>query len=187
MLPKRLFSPKIVSTICLVNKSNFSITHIMMFVILKLSVKWHLLDGISFNKILMGWLIIVKSRSKTFSTTRVLFRTCFTWKKIHNIAGTTVQVIRLNATFSFGTERSKCFGSHNMFAYFGPSTSTWSATAFLLFKRCYFCSHKNVFQTFSSSNPIVEILWKTLPYSLSSVSSKCISDSKFLSFKNNGW
>ena len=39
ILPKRLSSPKIVYTICLVNEDNFSITHIMMLVILKVSVK----------------------------------------------------------------------------------------------------------------------------------------------------
>ena len=35
---------------------------------------------------------------------------------------TTIQVIDLNAIFSFGTERSKCFGSYNMLAYFVPTT-----------------------------------------------------------------
>ena len=91
ILPKRLSSPKIVYTLCFFNEGNFSIPHTMMFVILKVSVKWRLFDGIPFNEIPMGGLIIVKSRSKTFRTTFVLFRTCFAWKKIHNIVGTTVQ------------------------------------------------------------------------------------------------
>ena len=42
-------------------------------------------------------------------------------KKMHNIAPTTVQVIGLNAILSLGTERSKCFSSHRMFAYFAPN------------------------------------------------------------------
>ena len=127
ILPKRLSSPKIVHTICLINEGNFPITYTMMFVIFKMSMKWRLFDGIPFNETPMGWLVIVKSRSKTFSTTCVLFRACFSWKKIRNIAGTTVQVIGLNTIFSLCTERSKCFSSNNMFAYFTPSTSAWSA------------------------------------------------------------
>ena len=81
ILPKRLSSPKIVHTICLINEGNFPITYTMMFVIFKMSVKWRLFDGIPFNKIPMGWLVIVKSRSKTFSTPCVLFRAYFAWKK----------------------------------------------------------------------------------------------------------
>ena len=88
ILPKRLSSPKIVHTICLINEGNFPITYTMMFVIFKMSVKWRLFDGIPFNETPMGWLAIVKSRSKTFSTTCVFFRACFALKKIHNIAGT---------------------------------------------------------------------------------------------------
>ena len=160
--PKRVYSPKIVHTIYLINEGSFPITYTMTFVIFKMSVKWHLFDGIPFNDTPMGWLVIVKSRSKTFSTTCVLFRACFSWKKIHNIAGTTVQVIGLNTIFSLCTERSKCFSSNNMFAYFAPSTSAWSATAFLLFKGCYLRSHKNIFQTFCSSKPNYRNLLKDL-------------------------
>ena len=134
ILPKRLSSSKIVYILCLVNKSNFQITHTMMFAIFKVSEKWRLFDGIPFNEIPMSWLITVKSRSETFCTTCVLFRTCFAWKKVHNIVGTTVQIIVLYAIFSLGTKRSKFFSSHKMFAYFAPSTSSWSARAFLLFK-----------------------------------------------------
>ena len=150
-IAKRLSSPKIVCTLCLVNESNFPITYIMMLVILKVSVKWYFFNGIPFNETPMGWLLIVKSRLETFITNCVLFWTSFAWKKMHNIVGTTAQVIRLNAISSLGTERSKCFSSYNMFAYFAPSTSTWSARAFFLFKRCYLRSPKNIFQTFSSS------------------------------------
>ena len=39
------------------------------------------------------------------------------------IFGMTVQVIVLNAIFYLVIERSKCFSSHNMTAYFAPSTS----------------------------------------------------------------
>ena len=39
ILPKRLCSPKIVYSICLVNEGNFPITHTMMFVIFKVIVK----------------------------------------------------------------------------------------------------------------------------------------------------
>ena len=102
----------------------------------------------------------------------------FTWKKTHKIAGSTVEVIGLNAIFSLVNERSKCFSSHNMFAYFAPSISTWSTTTFLLF-RCYLLPHKKVFL-----NPIMAALSKTFLCFLSGVQSKCISDSAFLSFKN---
>ena len=54
----------------------------MIFFILKVNVKWRLFDGIPFNEIPLGWLIIAKSRSETFRTTCVLFRRCFGWKKI---------------------------------------------------------------------------------------------------------
>ena len=134
----------------------------MIFVIFKMSVKWALFDSIPFNGTPMGWLVIVKWRSKTFSTTCVLIQACFVWKKIHNIAGMTVQIIGLNTIFALCTERSKCFSSNNMFAYFAPSTSAWSATAFLLFKRCYLHSHKNIFQTFCSSKPNYRKLLKDL-------------------------
>ena len=78
MLPKRLCSPKIVYTICLVNEGNLPIT--VMFVILKVSMKWCLFDSILFNEIPMGWLLAVESRSKTFNTTCVLFWSLFAWK-----------------------------------------------------------------------------------------------------------
>ena len=56
----------IIYTLCLVNESNFPITHTMMFLILKVSVKLGLFDGIPFNEAPMDWLTIVKSRSETF-------------------------------------------------------------------------------------------------------------------------
>ena len=151
------------------------ITHTTIFVIFKISMKWCLLDSIPFNETPMGWLVIVKSRSKFFSITSVLFRACSAWKKMHNITGTTVQIIGLNTIFSLCTERCKCFSSNKMFAYFAPSTSSGSATASLLFKGRYLHSHKNIFQTFCSSKPI------TFPCSLWY---KCISisESTFLSF-----
>ena len=153
-----------------------------MFVILKVTVKWRMFDGIPFYEIRLGWLLIVESRSITFSVTCVLFWAFLAWKKIHNIAGTTV--IGLNGIFSVGTERYKCFSSHKMFAYFAPSNSIWSTTAFLLFKKCYFPSHKNVFQIILPVlNPIIGIFSKTFPCFLSGVNSKCISDSMFLNFE----
>ena len=133
----------------------------------------------------MGWLVIVKSRSKTFSTSCVLFCACFAWKKIHSIAGTTVQVTELNAIFPVGTEKeiSKCFSSHNRFAYFAPSTFPWPTTASLLF----LSSQKSVFQTFISSKLNYRNLLKNHPCFLTGVNGKCISDSKFLSFRNTEW
>ena len=47
---------------------------------------WNHVCSTVFNETPMGWLVIVKSRAKTFSTPCVLFRACFAWKKIHNIA-----------------------------------------------------------------------------------------------------
>ena len=151
MLPKRFSSCKFIYTICLVNVGNFLITHTMIFVILKKRMKWCLFDGIPFIENSMGWLVIVESRWKTFSTTCVLFWRCFAWKKIYNMTRTTIQVIDLNAIFSFGTERSKCFGSYNMLAYFAPTTPSWFTTALFLFERCYFHFRKKLFQAFSSS------------------------------------
>ena len=98
----------------------------------------------------------------------------------------TVQIIGLHPIFFLCTERSKCFGSNNMFAYFAPSTSAWSATAFLLFKGCYLRSHKNIFQIFALLNPIIGTFSKTFPCSLTGVNNKCISESIFLSFENTG-
>ena len=138
---KRLSSLKIAYTLCLVNESNFPITHTMMFVILIVSVKWCLYDGIPFNKIPMGWLVM----SKTFSTICVLFWTCFAWKKMQNIVVTTVQVIGLNAV----PKVLKDLNLSVAVSIFAPSTSTWSAGAFLLLKRSYLGSHNNIFQTFS--------------------------------------
>ena len=85
---------------------------------LKVSVKWGLSDGIPFNEILMGWIVIVESKSKTFSTTCVLFWIWFSRKMVHKIAWIRVQVIELDAIFSYCTDRSKYFGSYDMFPYF---------------------------------------------------------------------
>ena len=82
ILAKRISSPKIFYTICLANEGNFPTTLSIMFVIYKVSMKWCLFDSIPLNEIPMSWLVIVASRSKTFSTTCVLFWTCFAWKKI---------------------------------------------------------------------------------------------------------
>ena len=158
---------KIVYTIYLVNEGNFPITHTMMLVILKVSVKWCLFDCIPFNEMLVGWLVIVESRSKSFSTTRVLFWTCFTWKKIHNIFGTAVQIIGPNAIFTLGTERSKFFSGHNMFTYFAPSTSTWCATGAI------FDLTEMSFNNLALLNRIIGTFSKNL-FSLSGVNSKCI-------------
>ena len=54
ILPKRLSSPNIIYTIYLVNKGNFPITYTIMFVILKVRVKWRLFDDIPLNEITMG-------------------------------------------------------------------------------------------------------------------------------------
>ena len=81
VLPKRLSSRKIVYTICLFNKDNFPITHTVMFVILKVSMKWLLFDSVPFNKAPKSWLVIVESRSKVFSATCLLFWAFFVWKK----------------------------------------------------------------------------------------------------------
>ena len=62
----------------------------------------------------MGWLVIVESRAKTFSTSCVFFLTFFARRKTRNIAGTAVQAVGLNAIFPLGTEICKCFGSNNM-------------------------------------------------------------------------
>ena len=78
-----LSSPKIIYTACLINGGNFSIFHTQMPVILKVSVKWCLFDGILFNKTPMGRLVAVKSRLKSFSATCVSFSGCFAWKKKH--------------------------------------------------------------------------------------------------------
>ena len=149
----------------------------MMFFILKVSVKSRLFDGIPINEIPIGWLLVVESWLKTFSTTCVMFWTWFAWKKIHSIVGMTVQVLVLNIIFSLGTERSKCFSSHNMFACFAPSTSTWSATAFFLFKRCYVRSHKNIFQLLALLNLIIGIFSRVFSCSLPGINNMCISDS----------
>ena len=60
------------------------------FILCLSSSKWAWYDACStvFNETPMGWLAILKYRAKTFSTPCVLFRACFAWKKIHNIAGT---------------------------------------------------------------------------------------------------
>ena len=55
ILPKRLFSPNIVYTICLVNEGYFLISHTMMFVILKVSRKETCLMVLP-NEIPMSWL-----------------------------------------------------------------------------------------------------------------------------------
>ena len=117
--------------------------------------------------------------------TRSLFWACFALKKIHNIAGATVQVIGFNTIFSLCTERSKCFDSDEVFPYLKLLNSAWIATAFLPFKRCYPGSYKNVFQM-SLLNPIIGTS-KTSPSSPSSVNSKCISDRIDLIFDNSGW
>ena len=80
----------------------------------------------------MGWLVNVESRLKNLVLPAYCFEHALHEKKIHNSAGTAVQVIGLNALFSLGTERSKCFSGHSMLEYFAPSTSTWSATVILL-------------------------------------------------------
>ena len=62
---------------------------------------------------------------------------------------TAVQVIGRNAIFSLSTKRILHF-SHKAFAYLIPYTYV---TAFLLFKKCYLNSHKNVIQNFSFPKP----------------------------------
>ena len=120
-----LSSPKIIYTACLINGGNFSIFHTQMPVILKVSVKWCLFDGILFNKTPMGRLVAVKSRLKSFSATCVSFSGCFAWKK-----KTYIHLITLNTIFRLGTERSKCSRSYIMFPYFAPSNSAWSTKIF---------------------------------------------------------
>ena len=184
--PKRFYFPKIVNAICLINEGNFPIAHKMMFVILKVRVKWRLFDSILFNKTPWVDLQLLNVDRKP-SVLPMLLWACFSWKKIPNIAGTRVQVIGLNTIFSLSTERSKCSSSHKIFAYFAHSTSKWSVTAFLLFKRCYLAITRTSFKLLALLNPIIGTFSKTFPCSLSGVNSKCISDSTFLSFRKTGW
>ena len=158
-----------------------------MFAILKVSKKWRFFDRILFNEIPMGWLIIVKSKSESFSTTYALFWTCLPWKRIHNIVGTTVQVIWLNVIFSLDTKRSKCFSSLYMFGYFAPSTSAWSVRAFFFSKGTTFALTRISFKLLTLLNPTIGILSKTFPCSLSCVTNKGIWDSSFTSFQSSGW
>ena len=151
MLPKRLSSPKIVYILSLVNESNFSITH-TMFVILKVTIKRGLFDAIPFNEISMSWLVIVKSRSETFSTTCVLFWTCFAWKEI--VALLLEQRFKLSGLMQCYLWVLKNLNVSVAITYlhnFTPSTPTQSARAFLLFERFYLHSHRDIFQTFSSA------------------------------------
>ena len=138
-------------TIYLINDGNFLIIHTMMFGISWVNMKWLLFDNIPFNETPVGWFEFAECWSETLITICVLFWAWFSWKKIHKIAGTKIQLSGLNAIFSLSTERSKCFNGHKIFAYFAPCTFTWSATTSLLFKRCYFRSPKSVYQNFSSS------------------------------------
>ena len=190
ILPKRPSYSKIVYIICLINEGNFSFTHTMIFVILKVSAIWRLFDGILFNEIPMGWLVIFKSRSKTFSITCVLF--CFEHvlheKKIHKNAGTTVQVIELNAILPLLVLKDLnvlavvkwLHISHLVPPHDLQQRFFFSRGATFTFTRVYF-KHLALLE------PIMRIFSKTLPCSLSSVSSKYIWDSIFLSFENTGW
>ena len=147
MLPKRLSSPKIVYILSLVNGSNFPITH-TMFAILKGSTKRDLFDGIPFNEIPMSWLVIVKSRSETVSTTCVLFWTCFAWKKIVALLE---QLSGLMQYYLWVLKNLNVSVAITCLHNFTPSTPRQSARAFLLFERSYLHSPKNIFQTFSSA------------------------------------
>ena len=90
----------------------------------------------------------------------------------------TVQVIEFSAIFSFGTERSKCFSSHNMFAYFAPY--------FFFSREATFALTRIYFKLLALLKVAVGIFFKDFPCSLSSVNSKCISNSTFLSFEITG-
>ena len=88
---------------------------------------------------------------------------------------TVVQVIGLNAIFSFGTERFKCFSSHNMFAYFTPSTST---AAFIL-KRISI-------KLLALPNPIIGIFLKTYCVLCQVLAVSVFQVVYILNFKNTG-
>ena len=150
MLPKRLSSPKIVYIFALVNESNFLITH-TMFDILKVSIKRDLFDVIPFNEIPMTWLVIVKSRSETFSNTCVLLRTCFGWKKIFALLEQQFKLSSLMQYYLWVLKNLYVLVAITSLHNFTPSTLTQCARAFLLFERFYLHSHKHIFQTFSSS------------------------------------
>ena len=62
ILPKRLSSPKILCIICFINEGNFPVTHIMVLIVLKVTVKWLLFDCIPFHETPTHWFVIVKSR-----------------------------------------------------------------------------------------------------------------------------
>ena len=71
-----------------------------------------------------------------------------------------------------------------MFAYFAPSTSTWSARAFFFSIGATFALTRISFKLLALLNPTIGTFSKTFTCSMSGVNSKCISDKIFLSFEH---
>ena len=80
-----------------------------------------------------AWIVIAEFRSKSSVPPAYCFEHALHEKRYTKLLEQRFK-FGLNAIFSLGTERSKCFGSQNMFEYFAPSASTWSVTALLLFQ-----------------------------------------------------
>ena len=129
ILPKRLSSPKILCIICFINEGNFPVTHIMVLIVLKVTVKWLLFDCIPFHETPTHWFVIVKSRLNlsllpVYCLEHVWHGNGYTTlleQQLNNIVGTTVQattVVGLNEKLPSSIGRSKCFSSYNIAAYF---------------------------------------------------------------------
>ena len=147
----------------------------MMFVILKVSVKLRLFNGILFNEIPMSSLVIVEFRSKTFSTTCVLFLTCFVWKKI--------QQFKLLSLMQYSLWLLKDLNVSVVttclhISHLAPPHDLLQP--FFFSRGATFTLTRMSFKLLALLNPIVETFSKTFPCSLSGVNSNCISGSTFL-------
>ena len=148
-----------------------------------MSMKWHLFDGIPFNEIP----VIVKSRSETFRTTCVLFRTCFAWKRYttllewqFKLSGLMQYSLWVLKGVNVSVVTTCLHISHLVHPHDLQEPFFFSRDATLTLTRI-------LFKLLAILNPTIGILSKTFPCSLSGVNSKCISDSTFLSLESSGW
>ena len=104
---KGFSSPQILYTFFFVNEGNFSITHTLMSIILKVCIKWHLFEEFPFNKPPVSWVIIAKYKLKLLVVPKYCLQHALHEERYTSLFITLIQLIRLHVIFSLSTGRSK--------------------------------------------------------------------------------
>ena len=182
ILPERFSSPKIAYTVCFINDGNFSITH-TMFVIVKVSIKWCWFNKISLIKLLWVDLQLLNLDQKLLVLSVYCFEHALHEKRYAALLEWQFRLLGLMqcSLWVLKDLNLSVAATYLHISHLKPLHDLQQPLFFL--RGVNLVLRRMLFKLLAHLNPIIGTFSKTFPCSLSSVNTKCISDSMILSFK----